>query len=63
VPEAQTLPFRLVETVINIRSDAGGVAEEVRRAIAAAALRVLGWDGDPAEVREAAEVLARELPV
>ncbi|WP_433492070.1 helix-turn-helix domain-containing protein [Nocardia grenadensis] len=63
VAEAQTLPFRLVETVINIRSDAGGVPEGVREAIAAAVLRVLGWDGDPAEIREAAGVLARELQV
>ncbi|MGA6208826.1 TetR/AcrR family transcriptional regulator [Nocardia testacea] len=63
VADARTLPFRLVETVINIRSDAGAVPEDVRRAIAGASLRVLGWDGDPAEVRAAADVLARELRV
>lgn len=61
--EAQTLPFRLVETVINIRSDAGGVPEEVRQEIAAAVLRVLGWNGDPAEVGKAAGILARKLEV
>ncbi|GGL06556.1 TetR/AcrR family transcriptional regulator [Nocardia jinanensis] len=61
--EARTLPFRLVETVINIRSDAGGVPEETRRAIAEAVLRVLGVGDDLAGIREAAEILARELRV
>ncbi|WP_063059977.1 helix-turn-helix domain-containing protein [Nocardia sienata] len=63
VAQARTLPFRLVETVINIRSDAGAVPEEARQAIATAVLRVLGWTGDPAEVRRAAGVLVQELQV
>ncbi|NUS93060.1 MAG: TetR/AcrR family transcriptional regulator, partial [Nocardia sp.] len=36
VPEARVLPFRSVETVIKIRSDAGEVPEATRRAIAEA---------------------------
>ncbi|WP_327147773.1 TetR/AcrR family transcriptional regulator [Nocardia sp. NBC_01329] len=63
VSEARTLPFRLVETVINIRSDSGGVSEETRQAIAEAVLRVLGCRDEPARVRTAADVLARELLV
>ncbi|MGW5384860.1 TetR/AcrR family transcriptional regulator [Nocardia sp. NPDC003963] len=63
VGEARTLPFRLVETVINIRSDTGGVPEAARQAIAEAALRVLGVGDDLAGVRAAAANLARDLRV
>jgi AcrR family transcriptional regulator len=57
VPGAEVFPFRLVETVINIRSDIGAVPDAVRRAIPATALRLLGWTGDLAEVRAVAETL------
>ncbi|WP_328391995.1 TetR/AcrR family transcriptional regulator [Nocardia sp. NBC_00416] len=63
VPEAETLPFRLVETVINIRSDAGGVPGSVQGAIAEAVVRILGWEGDLGGVRDAAEVLVRDIGV
>ncbi|WP_051133048.1 TetR/AcrR family transcriptional regulator [Nocardia paucivorans] len=61
VPNACALPFRLVETVINIRSDRGMVPDDTRRTIAEAVLHVLGWRGDLVEVRAAAEVLAADL--
>jgi AcrR family transcriptional regulator len=51
------LPFRLVETVINMRSDDGVSPEHAPRLIPEAALRVLGWAGDVADVRVAAERL------
>ncbi|MFI5716328.1 TetR/AcrR family transcriptional regulator [Nocardia sp. NPDC051750] len=54
---AAAIPFRLVETVITIRSDEGVVAPGARRAISEAVLRVLGWRGDPAAVEAAAELL------
>lgn len=55
--EVTVIPFRLVETVINIRSDQGAVPDIARRAIAEAALRVLGWTGDLAAVDAAAHAL------
>lgn len=63
VPGARALPFRLVETVIDIRSDAGEVSAEIRLAIAEAVLRVLGCRDEPAGVRLAADDLVRELRV
>ncbi|MFI1461370.1 TetR/AcrR family transcriptional regulator [Nocardia carnea] len=57
IAEATAIPFRLVETVINIRSDRGVLPDGAQRAIAGAALRVLGWTGDPAAVGAAADAL------
>ncbi|HUO38359.1 MAG TPA: helix-turn-helix domain-containing protein [Mycobacterium sp.] len=50
-PDSDDLPFRLVESVINRRSDDGGCAPEQPWVIADGALRVLGWDGDFEHVR------------
>ena len=61
--EATVIPFRLVETVINIRSDQGAAPESARRAIAEAALRVLGWTGDLAAVEAAAHALVDAVNV
>ncbi|NMN98069.1 TetR/AcrR family transcriptional regulator [Antrihabitans stalactiti] len=52
------LPFRLVETVINMRSDDGASPEHAPRLIPEAALRVLGWSGDIAAVQTAARRLS-----
>lgn len=57
VPGTEIFPFRLVETVINIRSDEGAVPAEVQRAIPDAALRMLGWRGDLEPVRQQAREL------
>ncbi|WP_051187290.1 TetR/AcrR family transcriptional regulator [Nocardia tenerifensis] len=46
VAGAEALPFRLVETVINMRSDQGEAPADSERTIPEAALRVLGWPGD-----------------
>ncbi|MFI6775408.1 TetR/AcrR family transcriptional regulator [Nocardia sp. NPDC050412] len=46
VPGAEGLPFRLVETVINIRSDEGSAPAHAERAIPDAIMRMLGWRGD-----------------
>ena len=60
VPGAEGLPFRLVETVINIRSDEGNAPEYAERAIPDAVVRMLGWPGDVVELRdEASELLQR----
>ena len=53
VAGAEVLPFRLVETVINIRSD-NGSAIFAEQAIPDAVLRMLGWQGDIEPVRDAA---------
>ncbi|MFC8529601.1 TetR/AcrR family transcriptional regulator [Nocardia sp. NPDC057227] len=45
VPGAEVLPFRLVETVINIRSDEGVAPEYAEHTIPEAVLRVLGAEG------------------
>jgi AcrR family transcriptional regulator len=50
-PEADDLPFRLVESVINRRSDDSYCPPEQPWVIADGALRALGWDGDFAEMR------------
>jgi AcrR family transcriptional regulator len=58
--DAYTLPFRLVESAINVRSDEGAAPGEVDRMIPDAVLRMLGWSWDAAQVREtAAELLER----
>ncbi len=51
--DADELPFRLVESVINRRSDDGGAPAEQPWIIADGALRTLGFDGDFAALREA----------
>jgi AcrR family transcriptional regulator len=49
--DADDLPFRLVESVINRRSDDGGCPPDLPWLIGDGALRMLGWDGDFADVR------------
>lgn len=44
--EADDLPFRMVESVINLRSDDNGCPPEQPWVIADGALRSLGWTGD-----------------
>ncbi|TSD99725.1 TetR/AcrR family transcriptional regulator [Skermania sp. ID1734] len=61
VADAITLPFRLVETVVNIRSDDGMAPSDAERTIAEAALRVLGWSGDFADVRRGANAVIGRL--
>lgn len=61
VPGTEVLPFRLVETVISIRSDEAEAPAYAERAIPEATLRTLGWSGDLDEVRGAAEVLLERL--
>lgn len=50
-PEADDLPFRLVESVINRRSDDGSCPPDHPWWIADGALRILGCGGDFAELR------------
>jgi hypothetical protein len=52
LPEADDLPFRLVESVINRRSDDEVCPPETPWVIADGALRILGWDGDFAALRQ-----------
>jgi AcrR family transcriptional regulator len=49
--DADDLPFRLVESVINRRSDDGACSVDQPWVIADAALRIVGFDGDFAELR------------
>ncbi|MBF6166560.1 TetR/AcrR family transcriptional regulator [Streptomyces gardneri] len=56
-PGTESLPFRLVETVISIRSDEGAAPRHAERTIPAAVLRTLGWPGDLDATRAAAVVL------
>jgi hypothetical protein len=51
--DADELPFRLVESVINRRSDDGDAPAEQPWIIADGALRTLGFDGDLAALRQA----------
>ena len=51
--DADELPFRLVESVINRRSDDGGAPAEQPWVIADGAMRTLGFDGDFAALRVA----------
>ena len=50
--DADDLPFRLVESVINRRSDDEVCPPETPWVIADGALRILGWDGDFAVLRQ-----------
>jgi AcrR family transcriptional regulator len=52
VADADDLPFRLVESVINRRSDDEACVPETPEVIADAALRILGWHGDIADLRQ-----------
>ncbi len=61
VSGAQVLPFRLVESVINIRSDEGSSPEYADRLIPDAALHMLGWSGDQEAIRTAADSLLQHL--
>jgi hypothetical protein len=58
----EALPFRLVETVTNIRSDKRDVPGATQLAIPAAALRILGWSGDIDTLRTGALQLLSECP-
>ncbi|WP_067476422.1 TetR/AcrR family transcriptional regulator [Nocardia amamiensis] len=59
-PGAELLPFRLVETVISIRSDEGSAPAYAEQTIPGAVLRTLGWFGDlDAISAEATELLDR----
>ena len=51
-PDAEDLPFRLVESVINRRSDESVCPPEYAWVIADGALRTLGWGGDFARLRK-----------
>jgi AcrR family transcriptional regulator len=51
--DADELPFRLVESVINRRSDDGDTPAEQPWIIADGALRTVGFNGDFAELRKA----------
>lgn len=57
VPGAELLPFRLVESVINIRSDEGTPPEYAGQLIPDAILRLLDWHGELVETRSAATML------
>ncbi|MEV6098194.1 helix-turn-helix domain-containing protein [Nocardia sp. NPDC051981] len=61
VTGAELLPFRLVESVINMRSDEGAAPEYAEQLIPDAILRLLCWPGSLAETRVAALELARRL--
>lgn len=61
VPGAYVLPFRLVETVINIRSDDGSAPEYAEHLIPRAVLHLLGHRGDPDEIGSAAADLLDAL--
>ncbi|MFI2284407.1 TetR/AcrR family transcriptional regulator [Nocardia beijingensis] len=61
VPGTESLPFRLVETVISIRSDEGTAPRYAERAIPGAVLRTLGWSGDLDPIRAEAVVLLDRL--
>ncbi|MFI5780515.1 TetR/AcrR family transcriptional regulator [Nocardia sp. NPDC051570] len=60
-PQAWVLPFRLVESVINMRSDDGVAPASAPRLIPDAVLYLLGRHDDPAEIRAAAEDLLARL--
>lgn len=61
VPGSELLPFRLVETVISIRSDEGTAPKYAERTIPGAVLRALGWSGDLDSIRAEAVVLLDRL--
>ncbi|ATL72371.1 TetR/AcrR family transcriptional regulator [Nocardia terpenica] len=59
--EARILPFRLVESVINVRSDEGIAPAYACRVIPDAILPMIGWVGDVDEVRASADALLDRL--
>ncbi|MEV0434254.1 helix-turn-helix domain-containing protein [Nocardia sp. NPDC050413] len=59
--DARILPFRLVETVIAIRSDEGAAGEEAERVIPDAIVRIVGHHGAMDTVRAAADALLDRL--
>ncbi|MCW2687629.1 MAG: transcriptional regulator [Mycobacterium sp.] len=61
--EADDLPFRLVESVINGRSDDSGCPPDQPWIIADGALRTLGWDGDFDRMRKLTSGRLRLEPV
>ncbi|MEU5759607.1 helix-turn-helix domain-containing protein [Nocardia sp. NPDC047648] len=60
-PGTESLPFRLVETVIGMRSDEGAAPMYAERTIPGAVLRTLGWSGDLDAIRAEAVVLLDRL--
>ncbi len=60
---AVDLPFRLVESVINGRSDDGACAPDQRWVIADGALRILGWRGDFVALRQGSADRLNTTPV
>jgi AcrR family transcriptional regulator len=58
-PDADELPFRMVESVINRRSDDGACPPDTPWAIADGALRVVGWPGDLAALRRGTAIRLR----
>ncbi|MEU1547018.1 helix-turn-helix domain-containing protein [Nocardia sp. NPDC005745] len=60
-PGTESLPFRLVETVIGMRSDEGAAPRYAERTIPGAVLRTLGWSGDLDAIRAKAVVLLDRL--
>ncbi|WP_067703534.1 TetR/AcrR family transcriptional regulator [Nocardia jejuensis] len=63
VPGSELLPFRMVESVINIRSDEGAGPEYAEQLIPDAILRLLGRQGELAQIRTAAlESVRQHLP-
>jgi len=58
-----SLPFRLVESVINRRSDDGACEPDQRWVIADGALRTLGWRGDVADLRRGSADRLDQPPV
>ncbi|MBF6172709.1 TetR/AcrR family transcriptional regulator [Nocardia blacklockiae] len=61
VAGVQVLPFRLVESAINVRSDEGAAPDYAERLIPEATLHLLGWSGDREAVRSAAEDLLERI--
>jgi AcrR family transcriptional regulator len=59
--DLRVLAFRLVETVINIRSDEGAAPAYAEELIPGAVLSMLGWTGDLDHVRAAAGALLDRL--
>lgn len=59
--DAKILPFRMVETVIGIRSDAGAAPADTERLIPDAIVRIVGHGAEIARVRTVAEQLLIRL--
>ncbi len=59
----RVLPFRMVESAINIRSDEGAAPGYAERLIPDAVLHLLGWSGDQQAVRSTAERLLERVAV